>query len=385
MEGNNLIDPKTTFDFFVDEGVEFFTGVPDSLLKDFTSYIYDNVSPQKHVITANEGAAIALATGIYLATGKPALVYMQNSGIGNAINPLLSLADPEVYSIPMVLLIGWRGMPGVKDEPQHLKQGRVQNSFLDSMEIPYRIIKPDSSEVGTTIHELINLSLRRRRPVALIIVKDTFSPYISKTLNQDPQDAPMSREYALTRVIESLDEDDLVVSTTGMASREIFEIRERTNSGHHRDFLTVGSMGHCSQIALGIALECPKRRVYCIDGDGAFIMHMGSIAIIGQTAPPNLKHIVMNNSAHDSVGGQPTAASVMDLTGIGQACNYTTSRRVATETELIESLTWLKDMRGPALLEIKVKTGYRKDLGRPSRPPLENLIEFTKYIQGGRP
>lgn len=379
-----MIEAKTLYNHLIDEGVNFFTGVPDSLLKDFTSYIYDAVSSQKHVIAANEGAAIAIASGTYLATGKPALVYMQNSGIGNAINPLLSLADPEVYSIPMFLLIGWRGMPGVKDEPQHMKQGRVQNLLLDSMEIPYRIIGPDSLDVATTIHELFVLSLHRGGPVALIIEKDTFSPYISKRLNQDHQDPLMSREYALTRVIESLNVDDIVVSTTGMASREIFEIRARTNLGHNHDFLTVGSMGHCSQIALGIALKYPEKNVYCIDGDGAFIMHMGSIAIIGQTAPANLKHIVMNNAAHDSVGGQPTAASVIDLTGIAQACCYNAIQSVANEAELIDSLIWLKDMRGPALLEIKVKTGARNNLGRPSRLPRENLIEFTKCIRGGR-
>lgn len=359
--------------------IDFFTGVPDSLLKDFSAYLVDHVEKNNHIIAANEGAAIALAAGTYLATGRPALVYMQNSGIGNATNPLLSLADPEVYSIPMILLIGWRGMPGLKDEPQHIKQGRIQNTLLGAMEIPYRVIGPDDSKIDTIIQDLLATALQRSGPVALVIQKKTFSTYTSQMNVQC--EFSMSREEALRHVIEALDDDDLIVSTTGMTSREVFEIRARSGLGHHRDFLTVGSMGHCSQIALGVAFKKPDRNVYCLDGDGSFIMHMGSVAVIGQTAPANLKHIVINNTAHDSVGGLPTAASVCDLSGVARACGYTATRMVDNETDLIEGLQWLKQERGPTLLEIRVKVGARKDLGRPTRTPLENRMDFEENLR----
>ncbi|MBP3193937.1 phosphonopyruvate decarboxylase [Natronogracilivirga saccharolytica] len=362
-----------------DLGIDFFAGVPDSLLKHICACIYDNVDAGRQVITANEGGAVALAAGYHLATGKIPLVYMQNSGLGNSINPLLSLADPEVYSIPMLLLVGWRGEPGVPDEPQHVKQGRVQGSLLDAMEIPYETIGPDSDNYAEIVRSLIEKADSEKRPAALVVRRGTFEPYVR---NQDKQEShTLTRREALDVLVQSLDDQDIVVSTTGMQSREIFDIRAETQTGHHRDFLTVGSMGHCSQIALGIALKNRFRNVYCFDGDGSVLMHMGSLAIIGNNAPRNFRHVVINNGAHDSVGGQPTVGFSIDIPAIATACGYRECRRADDRAGLIENLDWLKSTAGPVLLEVRVHKGVQKEPGRPTRKPVENKTDFMNNLK----
>jgi phosphonopyruvate decarboxylase len=377
-----MVDTKTFFEELCKSGIDFFTGVPDSLLKSFSAYVFDHADPTNHVLAANEGAAIALASGTYLGTGHPALVYLQNSGIGNAINPLLSLADPEVYSIPMVLMIGWRGMPGVKDEPQHIKQGRVQNKLIDSMELPYSVIGPDTKDTAAVTQELIDRAMKRSGPVALIIKKGTFSPYAMKSITEQRKNVTMKREQVLEKILTMLDDNDLVVSTTGITSREVFEIRARGNEGHHRDFLTVGSMGHCSQIALGLALKQPSRKVFCIDGDGAALMHMGSLSVIGKCAAKNFKHIVINNMAYESVGGQPTAATDVSIAAIAKASGYHDTASVSEERYLMAAIQKLADTAGPAMLEVYAKVDHREDLGRPTRSPIENRNEFMANSQG---
>ena len=266
-----MIDVKEAYEALVQSGIGMFTGVPDSLLKNICAYITDTAPKEKHIIAANEGNAVGIAAGHYLATGKPALVYMQNSGLGNTVNPLLSLADEKVYSIPMVLMIGWRGEPGVHDEPQHVKQGEVTLALLDAMQIPYIILEEVSQ-----IAPIVASAMERKAPTAIVIRKGTFGSY--KLKNARTNDNPLSREDALKLVIDHLQQDDVIVSTTGKLSRELFEYREARHDGHGHDFLTVGSMGHSSSIALGIALEKPQRRVFCFDGDGAFIMHTGALA-----------------------------------------------------------------------------------------------------------
>ncbi len=368
------------------EDISLFTGVPDSLLKEICACITSSVDARRHIITANEGAAVALATGHHIATGEIALVYMQNSGLGNTVNPLLSIADREVYSIPMLLMIGWRGEPGVKDEPQHVKQGRVQNDLLDAMEMPYEVIDAGSEDYASVIKRLISRAKDESRPVALVVRKGTFEKWIPAQ-NADSSGSKaaeiaelMPREKALDEIVHALDDDDVVVSTTGMPSREIFEIRARENMGHHRDFLTVGSMGHCSQIALGVALGQPERSVYCVDGDGALLMHMGSLAIIANNAPANFKHIVVNNGAHDSVGGQPTVGFAIDIPAIAKACGYRDTRRVSDAGSLRDSLEWIARTDGPVLLEVRVAKGARKDLGRPTRTPVQNKTDLMQHL-----
>lgn len=338
--------------------IDCFVGVPDSLLKSFCAYVTDNCG-SGHVIAANEGGAVGLASGHYLATGRIALVYMQNSGQGNAVNPLASLADPDVYSIPMVLLVGWRGEPGVKDEPQHVKQGRVTVSLFETLGIPAEVLPDDEFAALEVTRRMVGLAKSGCRPVALIVRKGFFAEY--KLQNRRPDIAVLPREQAIEEVLKSLPDDAVVVSTTGMISREVYETRERLGQGHSRDFLTVGSMGHASMIALGIARAQPCRRVYCLDGDGASIMQMGNMAIVGQSGCANLAHIVFNNAAHDSVGGQPTVGGAIDLPAIAAACGYNRPG-------------------SPTFREIKVAKGARKDLGRPKEPPQVNKMLYMKTL-----
>jgi phosphonopyruvate decarboxylase len=377
------IDPAKFCEAIEKHGVGFFTGVPDSLLRDFTAYVTMNYPPESHVIAANEGNAVALASGHYLATGNPAVVYMQNSGIGNAVNPLQSLADELVYSIPMLLVIGWRGEPGKKkDEPQHAKQGQTTLSLLEAMGISYELINSDLEDFQPKIDNIMAEMNRTSSPVALVVSAGTFSKY---NLAIDTGDSfPQSREEAITAIVESLEPDDLVVSTTGMASRELFECRERLGQGHASDFLTVGSMGHSSQIALGIAMQTPDRRVICIDGDGAALMHLGALAIAGTTGPSNLLHLIINNGSHDSVGGQPTAARHVDFPTVAKSCGYSASVSVNTLAELNRALANAGDSNGPILLEINVHSGARADLGRPTTSPTENKNAFMDNIRDGR-
>ena len=368
--------------FFIEKlkkyGIDFFAGVPDSLLKSVCAFITDNFDAQHNIISANEGAAIGLAAGHYLATGKPACVYMQNSGEGNIINPLASLTDPEVYNIPVLLLIGWRGRPGIHDEPQHIKQGKVTLSLLETMGIQYAILAKEEGQAEKQIEEAFGV-LNDKEVYALIIEKDTFESY--QLINVEKNGLSLSREEAIQTVAALIAEKDCIVSTTGMISRELFEFRSSNGQSHERDFLTVGSMGHASQIALGIALAKPERRVWCFDGDGAVIMHMGSMAIIGTKSPKNLVHIVFNNGAHDSVGGQPTAGLKIDLPVIAKASGYLHSFSVDNKEDLLGILDQTKTLPGPILIEIKVKKGNRKDLGRPTTTPAYNKALFMDYLK----
>lgn len=374
-----MIKPSNFFHALESNNVEFFSGVPDSLLKDICAYISDNVTENNHIIAANEGAAVGLAIGNYLVSGNIPLVYMQNSGLGNSINPLLSIAAEEVYSIPMLLMIGWRGEPGIPDEPQHIKQGLVTEAILKAMQVPYSIIDADCNYLDI-ISEAISSARNNKRPHALLVKKAAFSGY--KLKHSKSTSYEMNREEAIKLVIDSLESDDIVVSTTGKTSRELFEYRKEINHGHDRDFLTVGAMGHTSQIALGVAIGSPERDVYCLDGDGSVIMHMGSMAINGnQTNVSNFKHIVFNNEAHDSVGGQPTLGSVLNFKKIADSCGYTFVASAKKSIELDKLLKEMKDHKGRAFLEIKVNKGARKDLGRPTNSPAENKKLFEQFLQ----
>lgn len=368
-----MIDVKETYEALIGSGIDMFTGVPDSLLKNICAYITDTTPRERHIIAANEGNAVGIAAGHYLATGKPALVYMQNSGLGNTVNPLLSLADEKVYSIPMVLMIGWRGEPGVHDEPQHAKQGEVTLALLDAMQIPY-IILEDVGQIGPQVA----LAVNRKSPAAIVVRKGTFGSY--KLKNASKNDYELSREQAMKLVVDHLRADDIIVSTTGKLSRELFEYREARQQGHGHDFLTVGSMGHSSSIALGIALEKPQRRVFCFDGDGAFIMHTGALGIVASMKPRNFYHILFNNNAHESVGGQPTIGYEIDAVGIAKASGYLFAQRAATQEEMIQALQQLEHVEGPALTELRVRIDSRDDLGRPTTTPVENKEAFMEEL-----
>lgn len=372
------IKPTDFFHQLTNNGIEFFTGVPDSLLKEFCLCVNDNVSDLDHIITANEGNAIALAAGNYMAKKSIPLVYMQNSGLGNAINPLLSLCDPDVYSIPLIVMIGWRGEPKVKDEPQHIKQGKIQLKLLESMEIPYEIISKEGNNYKKQIVRSIRIAESENRPFVLLIKKGTFGNYSSE--NQNIKNDFMKREKALEIILEGINNNTIIVSTTGKTSREIYEIREKSIQSHQRDFLTVGSMGHCSSIALGIALAKPQRKVVCIDGDGSLIMHMGSLATISSLKPNNYYHILLNNAVHDSVGGQETAAKNIDLSAIVKAIEFNKTFLALNINQLKEKILKLMSSKGPSFLEVKISPGSRKDLGRPSMKPIANKESFMRFI-----
>ncbi|MBW6521008.1 MAG: phosphonopyruvate decarboxylase [Desulfoarculaceae bacterium] len=366
-----MIDPKKFYIGLQEAGVRLFAGVPDSLLKHFCAYVDDHGGPSEHVMTANEGNAVALAAGFHLTTGQIAAVYMQNSGLGNAINPLTSLADPQVYKIPLLLIIGWRGEPGVKDEPQHVKQGAITPQQLDLLGIPYYVMHADTSS-----EEIITEAMGRLEvtgaPVALLVRKGTFSSY--KGQRKPKMLSSLKREDALRELLKSA-ANSLVISTTGKTSREVYELRgERGET--QRDFLTVGSMGHTSSIALGAALGCPEKRVVCIDGDGSALMHLGALPIIGDVKPKNLVHVLLNNAAHESVGGQPTVAGNLDFEAIALACGYKRYLQASDAEGIRDAWALLQENDGPVFFEVKIAIGSRDDLGRPASTPEENKNAF---------
>ena len=373
-----MIRPEFFIEALKEKGIDCFAGVPDSLLKNICAYITDHFDEAHNIIAANEGAAVGFAAGHYLATGKTACVYMQNSGEGNIINPLASLTDKEVYNIPVLLLIGWRGRPGEHDEPQHIKQGKITTGLLNVMGVNYEVLSKDEDKAAKQI-EKATKAIAEREIFALIIENDTFEDY--KLQNVEVNDLTMSRENAIQTVAAALGDKDCIVSTTGMISRELFEYRTSMNQGHERDFLTVGSMGHASQIALGIALAQPERRVWCFDGDGATIMHMGSLAIVANKKPANYIHVVFNNGAHDSVGGQPTVGLKIDLPSVAKAVGYADAYSLTTKEELENQLPQISKTSGPVLIEIKVKKGNRKDLGRPTTTPIENKEALMRFLK----
>ena len=378
-----MISPSFFYDTLATYGIDFYAGVPDSLLKNLCAYITDHADGQHNIIAANEGGAMGLAAGHYLATGQIPVVYMQNSGEGNIINPLASLTDREVYNIPVLLVIGWRGKPGVHDEPQHVKQGKVTTGLLNVMGIDYTVLSKDEDKAAAQIKKAVDYMQRTKECYALVIEKDTFDNYALNT-NPTTLNLQLSREEAIQTVAAALGEKDVIVSTTGMISRELFEYRTAMNHGHERDFLTVGSMGHASQIALGIAMAKPDRKVWCFDGDGASIMHMGNMAIVASKHPANYIHVVFNNGAHDSVGGQPTVGLDIDLPAVAKAVGYKTIYSVDIKDALEKHLSIINSHLSideyPIFLEIRVKKGNRKDLGRPTTTPVENKEALMDFL-----
>jgi len=374
-----MLNTEKYFNYIKSLGVEFFTGVPDSLLKSFCGYVND-VETKNHVIASNEGSAIGIGIGYHLATKKIPLIYMQNSGLGNAINPLISLCDKEIYSIPMLLMVGWRGEPGKKDEPQHVKQGRVMLSMLEAMDLNYFIIKGDETEDYETTKKALDYAWKNSSPTVLVVCKDVFSKYsYNKVQNNNIQFAAKSREDALAQILKKIPEDAAVVSTTGMISREIFETREAFNDGHEKDFLTVGGMGHAASIAYGLSKYVKKSKmVFCIDGDGSVIMHMGALSTSGILGERNFKHILINNGCHDSVGGQETVAFKIDFESLSVSMGYNFVK-YNNNISIAENISSLIESEGPSFTEIIVPSGSRPDLGRPTSSPLENkkaMIEF---------
>ena len=361
-------------------GSDFYTGVPDSQLKALINHLMDTygIDPKHHVIAANEGNCAALAAGYHLATGKVPVVYMQNSGEGNIINPVASLLNDKVYAIPTVFIIGWRGEPGLHDEPQHIYQGEVTVKLLDDMDIKSFVIGKETTdeEVAKAMDEF-RVLLATGKDVAFVIRKGALSTDVKVEYKNDNK---MIREEIIQHIVKVTGEDP-IVSTTGKASRELFETRVTNNQSHKYDFLTVGSMGHASSIALGVALNKPKQKIWCVDGDGAVLMHMGAMAVLGANAPKNMVHVVINNGAHETVGGMPTVASNIDLVGVAKACGYPYSVSVVSFEALDKELADAKNRNELSLIEVKCSIGARDDLGRPTTTALENKVNFMEYLK----
>ena len=361
------------------DSFDFFTGVPDSLLNPLCSYLYNRFGiSDHHIVAANEGNAVGLAAGYHLATGKVPVVYLQNSGEGNIINPVASLMNDRVYGIPCLFIVGWRGEPGVHDEPQHVYQGMVTCKLLEDMDIAHFIIDKDTPEAALAEQlEKFNALFVQGKQAALVVRKGALQ-YDGPKLHYENA-YPLTREEIVQRVADAVGAD-VIVSTTGKASRELFEYRAATGDTHARDFLTVGSMGHASSIALAVALYQPDRRVWCLDGDGAALMHLGAMPVIGSRQPDNLVHVLINNQCHETVGGMPTVANIADLPAMAQASGYKTVLRAENAEELAAALTALKAAPCPAFLEVMSNSGARADLGRPTTTAMENKQHFMEYL-----
>lgn len=360
-------------------GIETLIGVPDSTLKEFCDYIQmDGSKDFTHEVVANEGAAVGMGTGMYLATGKPVCVYMQNSGLGNTVNPVTSILNKEVYNIPLLNLIGWRGEPGVKDEPQHKFMGKVTVPLLELLQIEYGIISKETTERELEmIFQKADTTLKRKEQYAIIIKMNTFSKGKSCSYSNN---YTLGREEAIKSIVEYIKEDNLIVSTTGKISREVYEQSDSIH-GHHRNvFLTVGGMGHASMIAYGLAKSKEDKKIYCIDGDGAALMHMGSMAFIGGNKLSNLIHICLNNEAHESVGGMPTGAVGLSYCSIAKECGYPKTYSVSTEDELKAVMIQLETVKEMTFIEVKVSLGSRSDLGRPKETAEENKDAFMSNL-----
>ena len=362
-------------------GADFYTGVPDSQLKTLCNYLMNTygIDPRHHVIAANEGNCTALAAGYHLATGRVPVVYMQNSGEGNIINPVASLLNEKVYGIPMIFIVGWRGEPGVHDEPQHIYQGEVTLKLLEDMGIKAFVIGRDTTEeeAAAAMEDFRGL-LAQGRDVAFVVRKGALT-YDGKTAYAN--DYAMSREEIIRHIVAASGEDP-IVSATGKASRELFEIREANGQGHRYDFLTVGSMGHSSSIALGVAVHKPGAKIWCVDGDGAVLRHMGAMAVLGAHHPGNMVHVIINNEAHETVGGMPTVAGKIDFVALAGACGYPYAVSVDRFEALDRELAAAKTRSELSLIEVKCSIGAREDLGRPTTTARENKEGFMDYLRG---
>jgi phosphonopyruvate decarboxylase len=372
------VDIRTYVRKLKELGIETITGVPDSTLQVFCGFIGEEDSFPCHITAANEGAAIGIAIGEYLATGKPACVYMQNSGLGNTVNPLTSLAHTDVYGIPVLLMVGWRGEPGTKDEPQHKYMGKITPDLLEVLGIRYSVITGDTTEEELEkAFRNAKEDLLKNRQYALVIRKGAFQKTDGAGYKND---FILGREEAVSEIAGWLEERDLVVSTTGKISREMYEQSDRKIGDHRQTFLTVGGMGHANMIACQIAKRLPERRIICLDGDGALLMHMGNMAVVGEQNPGNLVHICLNNRAHESVGGMPTGAPGLKFCEMAEAAGYRKVFCVKDKEGLREKLSNIRGEQTLTFLEIMVSLGAREDLGRPKETAEENKKSFMKKI-----
>ena len=374
-----MISCQDFFDILNQYDFSFFTGIPDSTFKEWMKFLVDKDEVVlRNLIACNECEAVALAAGYHLATNKVGVVYMQNSGLGKTVNPLTSLCDPDVFSIPVLLMIGWRGEPGKVDAPQHKKMGKITLPLLETLQIPYWILEPDLKSIEKEIKIVIEYFKNNKSPYAFIVKKNLFQEY--KLEKQKRDDYTLSREEAIRIIMQNLNNDEIIVSSTGFVSREVFEFRNSRKKDHYKSFYNIGSMGCASSIGLSIALQKPGTRVIVFDGDGAAIMQMGAFTTIGKYAPSNYVHFIFDNQAHESTGGQPTNSDSVGLAQIALASNFKMAVTISTKKELNKVLKEFKNQKGPLLILIKTKKGTRSDLKRPNKTPIQLKEEFMNFL-----
>lgn len=372
-----MINCNNLANIFKKNDLTFFTGVPDSTFKEWMSFL-DEEKELTNVIACNECEAIAIATGYHLSTEKIGVVYMQNSGLGKTVNPITSLASKDVYSIPIILMIGWRGRLGEKDEPQHKMMGKIMLQLLDTLEIPYKIFSDNISEAEKIIEEMKKMTEETKSPVAIIVKENIFEKYTSKNIFEKKYE--MNREDAIRIILENIEKEAIIISTTGKTSRELFEQRI-FRAETPKDFYTVGSMGCSSSIAAEIALQKPEKKVYCFDGDGAVLMQMGALSTIGSYKPKNFTHVIFDNASYDSTGGQPTNSDSVNFEKVAIACGYNHVGTVEIKNDLINSVNKIKTLEGPNMIIVRVNKGARENLGRPTSTPIENKENFMKSLK----
>ncbi len=345
---------------FIQKKINFYTGVPDSILKDFSTCL--ELKEKNHLISTNEGSAVALAIGNYLTTKKIGLVYLQNSGLSNAINPLISIADKSVYSIPLILLIGWRGAPGVEDEPQHKTKGKITTKLLKNLKLKYEILK--SNNDIKKIDKLITFAKKNLTPVCLLVKPKTlFSK--KKNKNNFINHSNLSREFFLKSLLNKINKNEKLICTTGYTSREVYQIRKNYKLKNGKDFYLVGGMGHASSVSLGTSLKS-KTKINCLDGDGSSLMHLGGVASMGVFGKKNLRYFILNNNCHESVGSQRTIAAKLNFKKISQAFNFKNYELIKSKKD-VKKLTQILKKDGPIFVEVKIKNKSIENLKRPKQ------------------
>ena len=367
-------DPDVFLKSLIDADIELFVGVPDSLLSGLISAFESN-NKICHLVAANEGNALALAAGYHLATNKLPLVYMQNSGFGNIINPYLSLTCKQVYQIPMIIIMGWRGCPEKNDEPQHLFQGKVQIDLLKTLDIPFVVL--DENFDSKSMRVITKKAIQEKRAVCILIKKGAF---ITKPLQLNAKMLPMNRRIAISIIVKYLPENSVVIATTGKIAREAYDIMSEAGK-RHQLFMNVGAMGHCSSVALGLAIGRPEVKVICLDGDGALIMHMGALSLIGKVQCRNFYHILLNNGCHESVGGCPSAADTVDFLGVAKASSYNSSYKASSEGDMNHMIDDFFEKEGPVFLEAKISLTQGDDPSRPSESMCELKSNLQDFLQ----
>ena len=368
-----MINAKYFIEQLKNLDINFYTGVPDSLMSEFSKSLHFDFNDENHIISTNEGSALATGMGYYLATGKYPLIYLQNSGLGNIINPYTSLLHEEIYKIPFVLLIGWRGEPGTKDEPQHIFKGKITKNLLKILEINYKVVNAESN-INEVLKEARHF-LDKNKPVALLLQKNTFE--LDNRAFEVDNKLP-KRKDALEAVVNKFDSNSLFISTTGKLSRELYELRNK-NDETNDDLYIVGGMGHASAIALGLLQNINDRNIICLDGDGSVLMHTGNLSLLGSENYKNFIHVLFNNSSHESVGGQPNRYKYIDGQKMFESFGYKNTFSFSNLSDL-QNLN-IEKLDGPIYIEISVQNSSDSNLMRPNKTPIQNKNNFIEKIK----